>query len=411
MNIALRDQLGRPRTGSRTAAGEWLLLRLLYIPVDILLFCLVWLHKIVSPLQVSRTGYANPRVRHVVGLLGYSAHAYYVSLPNIHKWLKDRSELFPRAVEVQTINRCNASCGFCPYPYTIHLQDRRVMDDTLYSKIVDECTAEEELQGFVPMCKNEPLLDLKLEQRVAEFRSKARPHQAVELVTNGSALTPARARRLMEAGVDLITVSVNASNEETYNKVMIGLSWKQVMANLEALSNAELSKVNVYLRFVSEQNNRNELDTFRKRWKDFNLFTFDINNRAGAVRGYESRVMRHGDLMARLMRLGGSRLYPVCPYVFSLAHVLENGDVPMCANDWHNREVMGNVKTQTIREIFNSSRMNEVRELMAAGRFEEIEPCHECSFYHDWMKSPLAPNKVDWRTPARALKSLPVGNA
>jgi radical SAM protein with 4Fe4S-binding SPASM domain len=84
-------------------------------------------------------------------------------------------------------------------------------------------------------------------------------------------------------------------------------------------------------------------------------------------------------------------------------HVLENGDVPMCSNDWHNREILGNVRAQTIREIYNSPRMNEIRELMAQGRFEDIAACRDCSFYHDWMKSPLAPNKTDWRSP----QSLP----
>jgi MoaA/NifB/PqqE/SkfB family radical SAM enzyme len=75
----------------------------------------------------------------------------------------------------------------------------------------------------------------------------------------------------------------------------------------------------------------------------------------------------------------------------------------MCSNDWHNREILGNVRAQTIREIYNSPRMNEIRELMAQGRFEDIAACRDCSFYHDWMKSPLAPNKTDWRSP----QSLP----
>ena len=135
---------------------------------------------------------------------------------------------------------------------------------------------------------------------------------------------------------------------------------------------------------------------------------FDVNNRAGAVRDYESKVMKHNDFFARLMRVGGSRVYPVCPYVFSIAHVLENGDVPMCSNDWHNREVMGNVRTQTIREIYNSPRMNEVRELMRQGKCEEIDACRECSFYHDWMKSPLAPSRSDWQSDLREVDEVPL---
>jgi radical SAM protein with 4Fe4S-binding SPASM domain len=282
------------------------------------------------------------------------------------------------------------------------LQEKQIMDDALYSKIVDECVTESDLHGFVPMCKNEPLLDVKLEQRIREFKSKAQPHQAVELVTNGSPLTPTRVQRLIEAGVDLITVSVNAARAETYDRVMAGLSWKQVIGNLEALSKTELSKVNIYLRFVSEQANRAELKSFRKRWKHFNLFTFTINNRSGTVRNYETKVIHYDDFVQRLKRIAGSRLSPVCPYVFSLIHVLENGDVPMCANDWANRDILGNVRTQTIREIYNSPRLNEIRDLMAQGRFEEIEACRECSFYHEWMKPPGS--RLVSNRPAKAAK-------
>lgn len=372
-------------------------MKLLHFIVDLIVLSFLWVDKHLLPLRASKTGFDNPRVRNMVGFWGYTSHTYHLTLPNVHKWLKHRADLFPSVIQVQTINRCNAACEFCPYPYTIHLQEKRVMDDALYSKIVDECAAEKDLHDFVPMSKNEPLLDLKMEQRVAEFKAKAQPHQMVELVTNGSPLTPTRAKQLMDAGVDLITVSINASDEETYNKVMVGLSWKQVMRNLDAISQMNLAKVNIYLRFVADQTNKRELRIFRKKWSHFNLFQFNVNNRAGTVRNYEKMVMKYNDFISRIRRVGGSRVYPVCPYVFSMVHVLENGDVPMCSNDWANREVIGNVRNQTIREIYNSPRMNHIRELMAQGRFEEIEPCRECSFYHDWMKSPFAPNKTDWR--------------
>lgn len=260
------------------------------------------------------------------------------------------------------------------------------MDDALYSKIVDECAAEPGLHDFVPMSKNEPLLDVKMEERVAEFKRKAQPHQLVELVTNGSPLTPVRVKRLMDAGVDLITVSLNAANEETYNRVMVGLSWRQVTDNLDALSKMDLSNVNIYLRFVREQKNREDLRVFRERWGDFNLFFFDVNNRSGTVRNYQSKIMDYDRWLSHLKRISASHVYPACPYVFSLMHILENGDVPMCANDWANREVLGNLREQSIREIYNSPRMNQLRELMAQGRFEDIEACRDCSFYHEWMK-------------------------
>jgi sulfatase maturation enzyme AslB (radical SAM superfamily) len=131
--------------------------------VDILLQLGRRMDPYIQKLRVSRTGYENPRVRHLVGKTGYWLHAYRLTYPNIHKWLHTRGHLLPRVIQVQTINRCNAACSFCPYPYTIHLQEKQIMDDALYSRIVEECVAESDLHDFVPMSKNEPLLDIKKE--------------------------------------------------------------------------------------------------------------------------------------------------------------------------------------------------------------------------------------------------------
>ncbi|MEE9964047.1 MAG: radical SAM protein [Propionicimonas sp.] len=359
------------------------------VVVDGLVGAFLQLDHLVLGRRVSRTGYANPRVRQLVGTYGYSVLVYRITRPNIVRWLAGDTDLFPAAVQVQTINRCNGACEFCPYPYTVAEQDRRVMDDALFSAVARECAAESELCCFVPMSKNEPLLDARLEERIAEFRRQAQPHQVVEVVTNGTGLTPQRASALIDAGTDLITVSVNAYSRSTYERVMKGLSWSTVMRNLEALAQMDLSTTNVYLRFVGDRSNRTELRAFRRRWRRFNLFQFSVNNRAGTVRDYQRLSPKRADgPKAWLRRAGGSRVYPVCPYLFSLAHVLENGDVPMCSNDWLNREVLGNVATQSLREIFNGERMNELRTLMAQGRFEEIDACRECSFYRDWMKRP-----------------------
>jgi radical SAM protein with 4Fe4S-binding SPASM domain len=66
-------------------------------------------------------------------------------------------------------------------------------------------------------------------------------------------------------------------------------------------------------------------------------------------------------------------------------HVLQNGDVPMCANDWHNREILGNVNQDSLRAIYNSPRMKEIRGLMAQGRYADIPACKDCSFWKEWL--------------------------
>ena len=111
-----------------------MLLTPLYLLADLLIALFLWADKHLAPLRVSKTGYANPRVRNMVHTLGYSSHTYHLTLPNIRKWLKDKSQLFPSVLQIQTINRCNGACEFCPYPSLERKGER--MPDSLVDKVL-----------------------------------------------------------------------------------------------------------------------------------------------------------------------------------------------------------------------------------------------------------------------------------
>ena len=360
--------------------------------VDMLILCglLVseWFLTRLYPYIHSRTGRDNPHTGHITPVM-YVLRNARITSENINNWMAGHKELFPEVLQVQTINRCNAACTMCPYPYTIHLQPREIMGDELYTKIVEECASRASFKVFVPMSKNEALLDAKLEDRIAEFKRLAKPHQVVELVTNGSALTPARFEKLVQSGVDILTVSLSAHTEATYRRLMQGLSWPRIKRNLEAiLASSSLSKINMFLRFILQQGNEAEYPAFRKYWRKrgLNVVGFEIGNRSGTLKGYELLESSKSFFFRRLRKTMGQHYYKgVCPHAFSIMHVLENGEVPLCANDWENRERLGNVRHSTLSEIYNSPRMEEIRELMKQGRYAEIPPCKDCSYRKDWF--------------------------
>ena len=358
---------------------------------------------LLLPLFRSRTGWENPRVRNITSLT-YLLRGTWIVNKNLDAWRANRAQVFPAVLQVQTINRCNGRCGMCPYPYTVHLQPREVMDDALYKKIVNECVAEKDFYEFVPMVQNEPLLDGKLEERIAEFKQHAQPHQSVEIVTNGTGLTPGRFEKLVQSGLDTITISLSAFTQATYEKLIEGLSWTQVIRNLEAVAESPLlAKVNIFLRYVRQSGNENEFHPFKKYWerRGLNVANYEINNRAGTLQDYEKQQPIKSFLFKRARKSMGRKVFKrACPHAFGIMHVLTNGDVPLCANDWHNRHILGNVREQSIREIYNSPRMNEFRELMEQGRFDEIDACRDCSFWHEWLKPNTRPN---------ALRTIPLG--
>ena len=331
-------------------------------------------------------------MRHVRGFFGYALRAYRMLYPNIAGWLRDRRPLFPAVLQVQTINRCNAACQMCPYPQTIAREPREVMSMELWRKIAEECAAEAGCHSVVPMAQNEPLLDPLLDERVAYFRERARPDQEIELVTNGASLDAARLERLGAHGVDLISISVSATDAVTYARIMGGLKWRRTLRNLASIRRHRSRQVNVFIRFIRQRDNASQARAFRRRWRraGFNVLEYEINDRAGTVAHYTA--LREPPSLGRcfrawLRRFFSRRIFPVCPHAFSIAHVLQNGAMPLCTNDWQHREVLGNVRQQRIRDIYNSPRAREIRELMRQGRYEEIAPCRTCSLWKDanWL--------------------------
>ncbi|MGE5672651.1 MAG: radical SAM/SPASM domain-containing protein, partial [Mycobacterium leprae] len=281
------------------------------------------------------------------------------------------------------------ACPMCPYPETVAREPYEAMADDLWQKIALEVAAEPGFALLVPTSKNEPLLDRRLEERIAFFRQHAQPHQMVEVCTNGSLLDAERLKRLAAAGVDLVTISVNAADPETYAATSGGLSFQRLTANLASYDDEVKDRVNLFVRFVRTRKNAGQERAFRRRWRaaGFNVFAFEANNRSGAVKEYES-LLAPPSLVHRgrqgLRRWLSRSIFPVCPYAFSSANILQNGDMVLCANDWANREVLGNVRQQSIREIFNGPRIQAIRELMRQNRYAEIGPCQNCSL---WLQS------------------------
>ncbi|HYN82835.1 MAG TPA: SPASM domain-containing protein [Gemmatimonadaceae bacterium] len=67
-----------------------------------------------------------------------------------------------------------------------------------------------------------------------------------------------------------------------------------------------------------------------------------------------------------------------CPIPFSVASILHNGDVLMCVHDWGRKEIVGNVRDNTLAEVWNGDRMREIRSLVSQRRYDEVAACRNC---------------------------------
>jgi radical SAM protein with 4Fe4S-binding SPASM domain len=305
---------------------------------------------------------------------------------------------FPTMVQVQTINACNASCVMCPYGRTPDSQMGGQMEHSLWDKIVNEIAEHEYVDTFIPMLQDEPFLDPKILEKVSAFKEKTRGRVKIELVTHGGLLTPETIAMICRTPLDTLTISVDSIHKEVYEKIRVGLSYDIVMSNIQKLIEAR-PKTRLAVRMVRQTLNRNEVQEFVVFWRarGVEAMAWDIGNRSGAVQQYDALQVSHEN--ARWYSMVGNilleRFTPHCPVPFYSASILHNGDLLACGFDWLHESVVGNVRNQTIAEIWNSDKMRKIRKLHYEKRAQEIGMCGRCSIWQKTWAPKGAPQNLE----------------
>src|SRR3954468_13446693 len=196
---------------------------------------------------------------------------------------RDRSPILPEIVQIESTNICNAKCVFCPRDEMHRRQG--IMTFDLFRKIVDECA----VLGITHVRVHnygEPFVDRKLVEKVRYAKQKG--IKEVGMISNGSLINEDVARGMIDAGLDAINISVDASGKEVFERTRIGLKYDKVIANVErllALRDASgKRRPKLILSFVRQNNDEDE-HAFIEHWRARadKIHVTDLHNWAGTL--------------------------------------------------------------------------------------------------------------------------------
>jgi MoaA/NifB/PqqE/SkfB family radical SAM enzyme len=263
------------------------------------------------------------------------------------------------------------------------------MDSSLYRRILESLHSPGTLRLLAPMLQNEPLLDSEFEQGVRQAKETLGRKAHIGIVTNGSALTSRRLDDLIRAGVDSIEVSVDAYREETFEAIRPGLSFSKVVEHTQELL-ARGSDLRVVVRFLRQHANDGEEVSFRRYWESRKATVrfFTLANRAGTLQEYrdlraspEGRLRRYKrGAWELLVRAAARSRFPTsCLLPFTWLNVLWDGRVILCCHDWGPRDIVGDLSTQTLDEVWNGEAINHYRHLLWSDAIPDSRVCRDCS--------------------------------
>lgn len=275
---------------------------------------------------------------------------------------------FPRRVSVEVTNHCNQRCVLCPrqgFTRPLGFMDREV-----FERIAREC-ARHPTRLWLHFL-GEPLLHRGL-VRMIEFAKEAGVSE-VGLSTNALSLHGRLADALLGTGLDRLECSMDADDPEAYLAMRGRDHFEQVSRNVRAFLERKRAlgceRPVTSIQFMRTPALLATLDRVVETWRpllgprDF-VMTIEPASFAGAV------------------EVGGSvpSERPPCQWLYSALMILQDGTVTMCGADWDAHAPLGNVRTETIAEVWNGAELTRRRRAHEEGRFADVAVCAGCE---DW---------------------------
>jgi len=157
----------------------------------------------------------------------------------------------PVCLYLETTNRCNLLCTTCPRTYE-QLEPEADMPWELFTSLIDQYPniARVVLHGI-----GEPMLVKDLAQRVRYLKDR---NIYVLFNTNGTLLTEANGRALIDAGLDELRVSLDAAESEVFQMVRGKDFFDKIVANVRNFTrlqrelNAPKPRVSLWLTGLRE---------------------------------------------------------------------------------------------------------------------------------------------------------------
>ncbi|GJQ50963.1 MAG: hypothetical protein HKUEN01_33490 [Candidatus Kuenenia stuttgartiensis] len=235
----------------------------------------------------------------------------------------------------------------------------------------------------------------ELPQMIKYAKDKKAAHK-INFYTNGILLTEAKSSELIKSGLDTIHISIDAFTKETYKKVKNSQKLEVVEENVKrlvALKKKLQSKTPlVVVKIIQTPDTQNEIKPFIHKWKGIADFVEigEYHNWDGTLNGTSPPNLKN--------LLEGTDRYP-CTFLWYNPVILWDGRVTTCCVDYQGKGIIGDIKEETLAEIWQGDTLQRIRDAHLENNYDSIPLCSNCQFWRcevnieKWLRKVNFPRK------------------
>lgn len=289
---------------------------------------------------------------------------------------------FPSHIIMDITEVCNLACVHCPHPAfskSEHYSGRH-LEPELNAKMIDEvrrhgsgCT-----QYIRYTSNGEPLAHPQAYDMIEDAVRRSGVY--VTLTTNGKILNERRVQRLLEAGVHLIDISIDAFRPETYARIRVNGNLEVTRSNVLRLIGwvrESGARTKVVVSFVEQPQNTSEAADFERYWRDQGA-DYVVVRRLHSCSG---AVIPLAEI--RRKAVANSVRRP-CLYPWERVVVNARGELAFCPSDWVHGSVIADYRGTTIRGEWQGAFYRSLRNAHLGNDFSHHKFCGQCP---DWAST------------------------
>lgn len=248
-------------------------------------------------------------------------------------------------VRIETSTQCNYKCVFCPHKDNFN-RKKEIMSDELFDLVMNKISQLDKQINVITLSgMGEVLLDKNIVKRINKIKKMG---YKVNILTNGSLLTPQLIQDLKDAGLDSIRLSLHTTDSCEYKQITGAENniHNNVMEMIELLVHQSTIELIISCDIVqiNEKNVQNIIDKYSTRvdlleiWKPHNWGNWG----------------EYRDGKTKKKTCGRPEKGPI--------QIQVDGTLNMCCFDYNGELLIGDLKTNSIQEIYQSKEYNYIKE-------------------------------------------------
>lgn len=267
---------------------------------------------------------------------------------------------FPRSIILEPTNACNLRCRMCPI-YGIDVEKKRevgYMERQIWTNVIDEIGSWPVQVDLDVHGAGEPLLHPEFFDILTYAKTK--DNIRLGFLCNGTLLDMARAKAVVEIGVDWVCFSVDGCEKEIFEYYRRGALLESVENNIRYLVSVRKNgKPHIRLNMV--HHTEANVDLFIDSWTG--IVDALIVSRKRPVRREENRRLK---------------LVKPCLLLYQQLVIGWPGKTVLCCEDLWGDFVTGDFPQRSLYEIWHGKVFERARRIHEARKSDTIDLCLHC---------------------------------